>query len=235
MTAAWWSGNCSEKLSGAAGTRSARIGALHALSCRAKREVVGKQPFSLKQRIYALLIAGLGGTTAAAVSFAMSVYEAANPDPIPVLSANETVDTGRWLVTIRDARIGDIPPTGTKPFEPKRFLMVEMDLDNRSAGTSNAFQELVAIAEPAVEGLPRPTYYLARDRWIAGGINPNMSERVIATWEWPRDKPLPSEVRLTVAGQIYKPRDNLYGSPGWFRNGTAAVVVMPVGRKEPLL
>ncbi|MBB2974220.1 hypothetical protein [Mesorhizobium sp. RMAD-H1] len=187
---------------------------------------------NLKHRLYTVLIAGVGGTAAAGVSLAMAIYDAAHPDPVLTVAANETVDTGRWLVTIRDAYTGNIPPTGTKPLEPKRFVMVVLDLDNRSAATSSAFHDLITIAEPEVEGLPKPTYYLARDKWIAGAVNPNMPERLIAAWEWPQHKPLPEGLRLSVKSQIFKPRDNLYGAPGWFDRGTTAIVALPVDQRD---
>jgi hypothetical protein len=67
---------------------------------------------TLRQRLFAFLAAGIGGTLAAAMSFAMTVYEAANPDIIPNVEAGSPIDTGRWIVTIREARAGDVPPTG---------------------------------------------------------------------------------------------------------------------------
>ncbi|WEX74202.1 hypothetical protein PYH37_001591 [Sinorhizobium numidicum] len=188
------------------------------------------QQSRVKKRLFALAVAGLGGTAAAAVSFAIAVYEAANPDPVPVVAAGEPVDTGRWIVTIQKAELGPVPPTGTKPFEPKRFLMIEFDLNNRSAATSNAFRGLLSIEEPSSDGVPEPTFYLARDKWIASAINPNMPERLIAVWEWPEAKPVPSELRLAIGSQIYKRRDNLYGASGWFDRDPAAVVRLPVDR-----
>ena len=73
---------------------------------------------TLRRRLFAFLTAGIGGAVAAAVSFAMTVYEAANPDVIPTVAVDEPVDTGRWTVTFREARTGAAPPTGVKPYEP---------------------------------------------------------------------------------------------------------------------
>ena len=114
-----------------------------------------QQQSTLRQRLIAIIITGVGGALATAVSFGMAVYEAAHPKAVPVISAGELIDTGRWIVTVRDATIGTTPPTGTKPLEPKTFVMVEFDLDNRSAVTSNIFSNLLAI-DPPVPGLQEP-------------------------------------------------------------------------------
>jgi hypothetical protein len=172
-------------------------------------------------------VAGVGGAAAAAISLGIGIYEAAHPKPTAVVAAGQPVDTGRWIVTVREARMGSIPPTGTKPFTPKILLMVEFDLDNRSASTSNVYSRLLTI-DPPVANLPPPTFYLARDRWIAGGLNPNMPERMIASWDWPASTPVPRELRLKITSQIHKRRDNLYGAPGWFDREPAAIVTLAV-------
>ena len=186
-----------------------------------------EQHLTLRRRLLALLIAGVGAAAATAISFAMTVYEAANPKPVPVVAAGQPIDTGRWIITIRDARMGSTPPTGIKPFAPKKLLMVEFDLDNRSASTSNVFLRLFTI-DPPVANLSPPTFYLARDKWIAGGLQPGMPERMIASWEWPSAVPQPQQLRLQIASQIYKRRDNLYGAPGWFDRDPVAVVALAV-------
>ncbi|WP_457580190.1 hypothetical protein [Ensifer canadensis] len=182
----------------------------------------------LKRRLLAMLLTGIGGMAAAAVSFATAVYQAANPAPVELARKGEPIDTGRWVVTINNASLADVPPTGTKPVDPKRFLTVDLELDNRSAATSNAFMQLVSIETPTPATLPEPVYYLARDKWIAGAINPGMPEKLIAVWEWPEGLPNPKALRLSVAKQIYKPRDNLYGAPGWFDDGKSAIVELAV-------
>lgn len=184
----------------------------------------------IRQRLLIMLVTGIGGMAAAAVSFATAVYDAANPAPAVSAAKGEAVDTGRWLVTINDATMASMPPTGTKPFEPKRFLMVDLDLDNRSVATSNAFMNLITIRDGQEVVSPKPVYYLARDKWIASAVNPNMPEKLIAVWEWPTDRPEPDKLSLSIGKQIYKPRDNLYGAPNWFDDGEAAVVELAVSQ-----
>jgi len=186
---------------------------------------------TLRQRLLAFLAAGIGGTVAAAVSFAMTVYEAANPGVIPSVAVGAPIETGRWTVTFREARTGTVPPTGVEPSQPKNFVMVEFDADNRSAATAYASPRLFAF-DPPMENLPDPTFYLVRDKSIASAINPDMPERLIAAWEWPEALPLPQAVRLKVGSQIYKHRDNLYGASGWFDRDAVAIVELPVTAAE---
>jgi hypothetical protein len=174
------------------------------------------------------VVASVGAAAAAAISFAMTVYDAANPKPVPVAALGQPIDTGRWTITFRDARTGSIPPTGIKPSTPKNLVMVEFDLDNRSASTSNVFHRLFSI-EPPVANLPPPAFYLARDKSVAGGLQPDMPERMIAAWEWPPAVPVPQQLHLKVTSQIHKRRDNLYGAPGWFDRDPVAVVTLAVG------
>ncbi|MER8815240.1 hypothetical protein NKJ36_22545 [Mesorhizobium sp. M0142] len=105
--------------------------------------------------------------------------------------------------------------------------MVEFDLDNRSAATSNAFASMFDI-DPPITDVQAPAFYLARDKWIASGVHPGIPEHMIAAWEWPKAQPLPQDLRLVVGSQIYKRRDNLYGGSGWFDRDPVAIVALPV-------
>jgi hypothetical protein len=128
---------------------------------------------------------------------------------------------------VHGAHTGKIPPTGVEPFEPKNLLMVEFELNNRSATSSYASSNLLTI-DPPIPGLSDPIFYLERDKAIASPLNPDMTERLIAAWEWPQAQPFPQELRLRIGSQFHKRRDNLYGAPGWFDRDSAAVVVLPV-------
>jgi hypothetical protein len=187
-----------------------------------------EQRLSWRRRLFAFVVASVGAAAAAAISFAMTVYDAAHPKPVPVAALGQPIDTGRWTITFRDARSGAIPPTGIKPSTPKKLVMVEFDLDNRSASTSNVFSRLFTI-EPPVANLAPPAFYLVRDKSVAGGLQPDMPERMIAVWEWPPAVPVPQQLRLKVTSQIHKRRDNLYGAPGWFDREPVAFVTLAVG------
>jgi hypothetical protein len=182
---------------------------------------------TLRRRLLAFLVAGVGSLAATAISFGMTVYDAAHPKPLPTVAPGQPIDTGRWIITLREAYMSALLPTGSKPFNAKKMLTVTFDLDNRSASASNVYSSLMVV-DPPVPNLPRPSFYLGRDKWVAGSIQPDMPERLIATWEWPQAVPEPQELRLKIVGQIYKRRDNLYGAPGWFDRDPVAIVPLPI-------
>ncbi len=182
---------------------------------------------SLRKRAIAFAVAGLGAGAAAMLSFATALYEAANPQKTPEVAAGETIDTGRWDVTFRQARFAEGEGAGSK-----RRLGVEMDLTNLSAATSNSFMNLLAV-EGAPSELKAPIFYLQRDQAIAADLHPDMTERVVAIWDWPEGLARPETLKLVVASQFHKRRDNLYGAPGWFDQAPAATVSLPVALLQP--
>ncbi|RWO97730.1 MAG: hypothetical protein EOQ98_17595 [Mesorhizobium sp.] len=157
----------------------------------------------------------------------MTLYEAAHPPKVPVVQAGQQIDTGRWFVTLLTARVGTVPPTGVPPSQPVQLLMVDLDVVNRSATPNNVLYRVVTLGAPALK-LPMPTAFLDRDKYLAGYFNPNMPERTTMAWEWPAGVPVPDKVTITVTGQIYKLRDNLYGASGWYDRDPVATVDLPV-------
>lgn len=186
-----------------------------------------EQRRSFRQRLAAIIIAGIGTAAASVFSYATAIYEAANPNPVREVSTGETVDTGRWYVAVTGARFGSVPPTGVKPYEPKNYLMVDLNLDNRSASSAYASRKLLTL-DPQNPALTDPTFYIVRDKWIASPINPGMPEKLTAAWEWPQGTPPPQEVRLLIGSEIYKKRDNLYGASSWLDRDPVAVIQLPV-------
>lgn len=178
-----------------------------------------------RKRATTFVVAGLGAGAAAVASFSAALYDAAHPDQLPIVSAGEAVDAGRFTVTLLDAKFGkrDESSSSTKGAR----LAVEMELTNRSAGTSNAFMNLLKITNAPIT-LDPPSFFLVRDNAILFDLHPNMPERVIATWYWPAEAPPPNSVEFSIASQIHKRRDNLYGAPGWFDRPPVAKVILPV-------
>jgi hypothetical protein len=164
---------------------------------------------------------------ASVFSYATAIYEAANPEPMREVSPGEMVDTGRWHVAVTEARFGPVPPTGVKPYEPKNYLMVDVSLDNRSASSAYASRKLLTL-DPPNPALTDPTFYIIRDKWIAGRVNPGMPEKLTAAWEWPQGEAPPQEIRLLIGSEIYKKRDNLYGASTWLDRDPIAVIQLPV-------
>lgn len=178
---------------------------------------------SLRKRAVTLAITGLGAALAGVVTLSLALYEAANPEKLPQVAAGQPIDTGRWTVVLGHATFHKAAADGPA----KNKLAVDLELTNRSATTSNSFANLFTFEQPP-EGLGKPSFYLWRDKAIAFGLQPDMPERVVAIWEWPEAAPLPAAVRIDVASQIYKRRDNLYGAPGWFDRPPVAFVELPV-------
>lgn len=186
---------------------------------------------TLRQRLFTIAIAGVGAAAASAASFAMAVYEAANPEPLRVTSAGQPIDTGRWSVTIRKALRGPVSPTDAGTAEPKPVVVVEMDVKNLSAVSSYVPANLFKL-EGRVPDLPEPKIFLARDNSMADPLNPGMPERLAVAWEWPRDVEFPARLRVVMNGQIYKRRDNLYGASGWFDGDPVAAIDLPVSNSR---
>ena len=186
---------------------------------------------TLRNRLLALLIAGIGGLAATAISFGMAVYAAANPEPVPVVAPGKPIDTGRWIITPERAYSGNTPPTGIPSSDPRTYVMLEFDLENRSAVSSYASMNLISL-DPPIPGLKNPVVHLARDSWIASPVHPGMPEKMVMAWEWPAGLSVPRALRVLVGGQFYKRRDNLYGASSWFNGDTVAVVELPVTAEQ---
>jgi hypothetical protein len=145
----------------------------------------------------------------------MALYDAAQPKELPVVRIGEPVDTGRWKVTVLGSQ-----------FDAER-LSVEMEIANLSAMTSNSYSHVLTLVD-APPGLATPSYLLIRDKAVAYDLHPNMPERLIAQWQWPKAAPPPQNVQFTFTSQIHKRRDNLYGAPGWFDRPPVAKISLPV-------
>lgn len=172
------------------------------------------------------LIAGAGGLVAAGLSLGYSLYERRESELVPVVEAKKTIDAGRWQVALESARIIALTPNGLKVTPGKQAVAVEMRLENLSAESSNIYGDLIKLDN--IKDAPRPAFYLDRDRDLLGDLQPVMPEMVTAVWELPADGPVPSSLDLSVQGEAFRPRDNLYAAPGWFPKGAVARVVLPL-------
>ena len=66
-----------------------------------------EQCLTWHRRLFAFVVASVGAAAAAAISLAMTVYDAANPKPVPVAVPGQPIDTGRWTITFREGRRRD--------------------------------------------------------------------------------------------------------------------------------
>jgi len=172
------------------------------------------------------LIAGAGGLAAAGLSLGYSMYERRESEIVPVVEAAKSVAAGRWQVELGSASIISLMPNGLKVTPGKQAVAVTMRLENRSAESSNIYGDVVRIDN--IKDAPRPTFYLDRDRDLLGDLQPMMPETVTAVWELQDDAPVPSSLDVSVQGEVFRPRDNLYAAPGWFAKGAVAKVILPL-------
>lgn len=162
------------------------------------------------------LAAGIGGLAAAAASTAYAVYEARNPETTPQIERGRTIEAGRWLVTLRSARAAETTPDGRKPLRGAYAVMLELDLENRTAESSGVLHDVVTLLDPPAGVEARPMVFLKRDAALAGALQPRLRETLVAAWGFPEGAPRPAEIRVAIRGWSFKPKDNLYGAPGWF-------------------
>lgn len=174
------------------------------------------------------LVAGAGGLLAAALSLGYSLYEQRESDLVRQVQANTSLEAGRWKVLVTGSRVSASTPDGLQISKGKRAILVNMILENISAESSNLYGTLIRIAN--MPDVPRPQYYLVRDRAILWDLQPRMPELVVAVWEFPETSQLPDVLKLQVEGERFKPRDNLYSAPGWFPAGAVATMSLPLKR-----
>lgn len=183
---------------------------------------------NLKRHAASWIVAGFGASAAALLSLGLAVMAASRPEPVKTVGPGESVDTGRWRVQAADATFRPAKPDAVSFMDRQDALLVRLRFTNLSAESSNAFSNVASLGE----GLENPTYLLGRDRSMVFDLHPDMPEDVVAIWKWPEGKAVPERLQLILEGQLHKRRDNLYGAPGWFPAGPAAVVELPVSRPE---
>lgn len=187
----------------------------------------------LRQAVGAKLTIGVGGALALAITSGQSLLEALEPPALPALAAGAPLDAGRWRVVLHEARLtAQSRPDGPPASDGVQFLTLDLDLANRSSETDNSFARILAV-DPAIEGLqPKPTFWLMRDRGMLSALQPGLPERVRVIWRLASGAKAPERLRLVVHGETFKPRDNLFATPGWFNRKPVAAATLPIARLE---
>jgi hypothetical protein len=155
--------------------------------------------------IAALLVAGLFGAFAALPKLA-----------VPDLPADQPIEAGQWWVMPARAYMttDDIYGVPLRPGE--KAVVLEADLTNRTAESTKDYFEAIRLADQIGQGGDNPFVALTRDSILSPDLHPNMPERMAYVWALPRDAVVPERLSFAVIAKTYKPRDNLYGAPGWF-------------------
>ncbi|OWJ62034.1 hypothetical protein [Inquilinus limosus] len=177
------------------------------------------------------LTTGIGGFLAAGVVLVMAIASYRTDKPLPHFPAGTTIDAGEWRVLPLSVRIDTTTPDGRKVRDGQKALVVEMDLTNRTAASSNSFGRLLTL-DPSV-GKDQPTYMLLRDHELLWELHPDMTERVAAVWTLPQDAAVPAVLKFAVRTSDYKRRDNLWGHSGWYNPHMLGIVDIPLQAAGP--
>lgn len=183
---------------------------------------------TIRGRLRVWLPVGMGTIAAVLVAGLLGAFSALPKPPSPVFQAGRPIETGQWIVLPRRAfvssgRIHDLP---VKP--DQQALVLEADMTNRTAESSKDYFSLFQLATPLGGEIDRPFIVLARDSKLSPELQPGMTERMAYVWMLPKSAKLPADISVAVSTQIYKQRDNLYGTPGWFNEHELGRVRVPV-------
>ena len=155
--------------------------------------------------IAALLVAGLFGA-----------FAALPKPPVPDLPTDQPIEAGQWWVVPARAYVAtdDIYGVPLKPDE--KAVVLEADLTNRTAESTKDYFETIRLANEIGQSGDQPSIALTRDSILSPDLHPNMPERMAYVWALPGNTQVPERLSFAVSAKTYKPRDNLYGAPGWF-------------------
>ncbi|MEZ2224616.1 hypothetical protein [Rhizobium sp. RCC_161_2] len=184
-----------------------------------------------RKAVWARVVAGIGGLLAATISLGISIYEAGHKDDVVTVAPGTTVNAGRWNVTVDSSDITNQTPDGMHLLDGQKALVVNLTLENLSAQSSNIYFETLKIAN--IADLPRPQFYLLRDKEMLGDLQPMIPEPISAVWQVPSTMLLPKALDISIVGTKFKPKDNLYAAPGWFDPENVARVELPITGTMP--
>ncbi|WP_155888722.1 hypothetical protein [Inquilinus limosus] len=185
----------------------------------------------LRQRTMVRLTTGIGGFLAAGVALVMTIASYGKDEALPSFRAGAPIEAGQWRVVPLSARIDGATPDGRPVRGGGKAVVVEVELTNRTAESSNSFYRLLTLDPPI--GEDRPDVFLLRDRDRAAELHPDLTERLAMVWILPREAAVPAVLKLAVHGSTYKRRDNLRGQSGWYNPQVIGTVDLPVQGADP--
>jgi hypothetical protein len=169
----------------------------------------------IRTTLKAWLAAGAGTAAAILVAGLLGAFAALPAPPVPDLPADQPIDAGQWRVLPIRAYFSANGPYGA-PLKPEQqALVLEVGMTNRTAESTKDYFDVFALAAGAASN-EQPFVVLARDSTLSPDLHPGMPERMAYVWALARDASIPARISLSVTAKIFKPRDNLYGTPGWF-------------------
>ena len=88
------------------------------------------------------LTTGIGGFLAAGLVLVMTIASYRTDQPVPRFPAGAPIEAGEWRVVPLSARIDSATPDGRQVRDGQKALVVEVELTNRTAASSNSFYRL---------------------------------------------------------------------------------------------
>jgi hypothetical protein len=183
---------------------------------------------NLRSQAIAWLTAGIGSFAALAVAFALGAFEAMPQQQDPQFTPNETVDAGQWRIKPLGARVTSEKAFGVTPKEGQKAIVFEAEMTNLTARSSKDYYGVFHFPSAIDAQAEKPMIYLARDMALLPDLHPGMTEKMAYVWLVPANAAPTGAVEFLVTAKVYKPRDNLTGSPGWYNEHTAGTVRFPV-------
>ncbi|MER9328751.1 hypothetical protein [Mesorhizobium sp. M0488] len=180
-----------------------------------------------RSRVQTWITAGAGSIAALFVAGLMGAFGALPAHAPPQLPLDVAVDAGRWRIKPIRAYVSHADVHGV-PLKPgQKALVLEADLTNRTAQSDKAYFNVFRPEGLAVPEGP-PMIALTRDSTLTPELHPGMTERMAYVWPLAGDAKIPAAIGFVVTAEIFKPRDNLYGAPGWFNPYRLGTVTLPV-------
>ncbi|RWM13655.1 MAG: hypothetical protein EOR72_18170 [Mesorhizobium sp.] len=182
-----------------------------------------------RSRLKAWAVAGIGTAVAIAVAVVLGAFGARH-EPLPVLAPASQIDTGEWLLRPLKAYVTAGKYTYGMPLKPGgKALVLEVEMTNRTAKSTKDYFDVLQASPATVDPATKPFIVLTRDSTMSPELHPGMPERMAYVWQLPNGAAAPASFDLTVIRKTYKPRDNLYGLPGWFNPMPAGTLTLPIG------
>jgi len=174
---------------------------------------------------------GVGSAVAVCTATVYTIFGAGPAAPVTQYHVGDTIEAGRWQVVPQRAWLSDEKRVyGVRVAPGEQALVVEVDLNNRSASSSRIYDETLKPKWPAGTTPPNPDVALLRDDpKLVPLLHPGMPERVAYVWVLPDSVTLPEKLPIDVIAQTYKRMDNLYGTPLWTNPKVVGQFILPLG------
>ncbi|MBZ9684352.1 hypothetical protein LB524_14005 [Mesorhizobium sp. ESP6-5] len=180
-----------------------------------------------RSKVQTWITAGAGTIAALFVAGLMGAFGALPAHDPPQLPPDAVIEAGRWRLQPVRAYVGHARVHGV-PLKPgQKALVLEVDMTNHTAQSDKGYFNVFA-PDGVILSDPVPMIVLTRDPTMTPELHPGMTERMAYVWPLAGDAAVPASLAFGVTAEIFKPRDNLYGTPGWYNPYRLGTVTLPV-------